>query len=67
MGEEMKTEGDRLDVYVGSDPTNDELPPDDLFGPADPPTIDAVAAVALPTRSAGRRCVRAIIWTTSRS
>ncbi len=36
MGEEMKTEGDRLDVYVGSDPTNDELPPDDLFGPVDP-------------------------------
>ena len=23
------------DVYVGSDPTNDEFPPDDLFGPVD--------------------------------
>ncbi len=24
------------DIIVGSDPTNDELPPDDLFGPVDP-------------------------------
>ena len=31
-----------LDVYLhGSDPTNDELPPDNLFGPCSPddPTV----------------------------
>lgn len=36
-----------LDVYRGSDPTNDELPPD-LFGPCDPATATPLQLLLYP-------------------